>query len=143
MNKYRVVVVEDDEDDWDFLKEAFDKVDCMDVVQHYRTSTKLLESLASSSIEQHPDLIVLDHLTPLLNSSETVRQIRTNKNFDHIALVVYSTAVSPSLQEKLLQQGVDLCVTKGSSAKDIINEVKEFFELVHKKQNSTDVGYKK
>ncbi len=135
MKKYRVFVVEDDDDDFDFLKEAFTEVGCTYDIQHYHTSDQLLAALSSSSFDQYPDLIVLDHQTPGRNGSEAVHQIRANKGLDCIALIVYSTTIPPTLQQKLLQQGVDLCTVKGNCAKDILNHVREFYKLVEKKKH--------
>lgn len=134
MKKYRVFIVEDDSDDYDFLRDAFTEVGCTYEIQHYRSADELLKTLSSSSTDQYPDLIVLDHQIPGRNGSEAVHQIRLDKDLDCIALIVYSTTVPPSLQEKLIRQGVDLCTLKGNTAQDILNHVQEFYNLVQERK---------
>jgi CheY-like chemotaxis protein len=137
MKKYRVFVVEDDEEDFEFLQQAFWEVGCTDDIQHYHNADQLLEVLHSRSADQYPALIVLDHQTPGRNGSDTVNHIRANNDFNKIVVVVYSSTLPASLQDKLLQQGADLCLAKGNSAKDILSHVQMFSELVKKNQRST------
>lgn len=136
MKQYRVFIVEDDDDDFDFLKEALIAYGCTHDIQHFTNADQLLDALSGSSSDEYPDLIVLDHQTPGRNGSDTIHQIRSNKDLDSIAVVIYSSSLPTSLQEKLLAHGADLCKVKGSSAHAILQHVQEFYLTVGKKQRS-------
>jgi CheY-like chemotaxis protein len=137
MKKYRVFVVEDDEQDFEFLKEAFTEADCTDDILHYQNAGQLMSALGSIPSDQYPALIVLDHQTSGSNGTDAVRHIRANKDLESIVVVVYSGSIPAELEKKLLQYGVDLCLVKGNSAKDILGHVRMFHELVEKNLRST------
>lgn len=136
MKKYLVFVVEDDEDDWLFLKEAFGEVGCVKAIRQFQTPQLLLVKLAALPVEQLPDLVVLDHQTPGRSGSETVEAIRKNKSLDPVSLVVYSTAMPAVLQKRLAELGVDLCLQKGRSQQELIQHVQQFCELLNNKRRA-------
>jgi CheY-like chemotaxis protein len=130
MEKYRAFVVEDDPDDWLFLKEAFEDVQCTDELRHYSEPATLLQELESLTAEQYPQLIVLDNKTQGLNSREVTERLRADSRYNHITIVVYTSAVAPRMAEDLQQCGADLCLAKGASSTELRHHVTRFCDLV-------------
>jgi CheY-like chemotaxis protein len=130
MEKYRAFVVEDDPDDWLFLKEAFEEVQCAEELRLFSEPESLLRELETLQAEQYPNLIVLDNRTTGLNSREVTERLRANPQYDRIAIAVYSSAVVPQMQRDLLQCGADLCLAKGQSTTELRRHVQEFCSLV-------------
>lgn len=136
MEKYRAFVVEDDPDDWLFLKEAFEEVQCTDELKHYNEPGALLKELATLSPHQYPQLIVLDNRTQGLNSREVTEQLRAHTRYDGIAIVVYTSAVMPRMEEELRMSGADLCLAKGHSSTELRRHVEQFCALVSSRLSS-------
>jgi CheY-like chemotaxis protein len=130
MEKYRAFVVEDDPDDWLFLKEAFEEVQCTNVLKHYSEPDTLLKELDALAADQYPHLIVLDNRTQGLNSHEVAERLRANTLYKDITIVVYTSALVPKMEEELLQSGVDLCLAKGHSAGELRGHVEQFCALI-------------
>lgn len=130
MEKYRAFVVEDDPDDWLFLKEAFEDVQCTGELKHYSEPDTLLKELDALTAELYPHLIVLDNRTQGLSSREVTEQLRANPLYKDITIVIYTSAVVPKLEEELLQRGADLCLTKGHSTDELRQHVQQFCALV-------------
>lgn len=130
MEKYRAFVVEDDPDDWLFLKEAFEEVQCTGELKHYSEPLTLLKELATLPAEQHPHLIVLDNRTQGLSSREVTEQLRANILYNDITIVVYTSALVPKMEEELLQTGADLCLAKGQSTYELRRHVEQFCALI-------------
>lgn len=130
MEKYRAFVVEDDPDDWLFLKEAFEEVQCTGELKHYSEPDTLLKELDALTAELYPHLIVLDNRTQGLSSREVTEQLRANPLYKDITIVIYTSAVVPKLEEELLQRGADLCLTKGHSTDELRQHVQQFCALV-------------
>lgn len=130
MEKYRAFVVEDDADDWLFLKEAFEEVQCTSELKQYSEPDTLLKELDALATDQYPHLIVLDNRTQGLNSREATERLRANTLYNDITIVVYTSALVPKMEEELLQSGVDLCLAKGHSAGELRGHVEQFCALV-------------
>lgn len=130
MKNYRVFVVEDDPDDWLFLKEAFDEVQCTNELKHFSEPDTLLKELDTLATDQYPHLVVLDNRTTRLNSREVTERLRSDPRFDPIAIIVYTSAVVPRMEEELRQSGADLCMAKGHSSVELRRHVQRFCELV-------------
>jgi CheY-like chemotaxis protein len=121
-----VFIADDDKDDFDILKSAFDEVGCAREIQYYPNGTALYDALLNLPPAGLPDLVILDHQLPGRSGSEIVAQIRSQSHFNSISLAIYSTAVAPGKIKELQQNGVDLCLIKGASLSHIIEQVKAF-----------------
>jgi CheY-like chemotaxis protein len=96
MKKIRILLIEDDVDDIDLLREAFDmnNVDYqLDIVTEGDKAIPFLEST-----HELPDVIVMDLNLPKLHGREILSKINASSHLSSIPLVVLTTS---SLQDDI------------------------------------------
>jgi len=96
MKAIKILLIEDDGDDIELLREAFDmnNITChMDVVTEGDKAIPFLEST-----HELPDVIVMDLNLPKLHGREILTQLRASSNLANIPLVVLTTS---SLQDDI------------------------------------------
>ena len=131
--KYIVYIVDDDLDDLELLSEAFEISGCASVIKCFTSGTALLDSIGLNRFET-PDIIILDHYLSLSDGIDIPEIIRHERNFDKVALVVYSSALQPVKIHQLLLKGVDVCWQKGNSADELKMDVEIFCKAIKSKQ---------
>jgi CheY-like chemotaxis protein len=92
MKKIKILLIEDDGDDIELLREAFDmnKIDChIDVVMEGDKAIPFLEQA-----HELPDVIVMDLNLPKLHGREILTQIKESNSLATIPLVVLTTSSS-------------------------------------------------
>lgn len=74
---------------------------------------------ALSVLKQHPfiDCIITDLEMPVMNGRELIRSIRSQKKYNHIAIIANTQFGDPSQEEALLEMGADDFVYKPTSPK--------------------------
>jgi CheY-like chemotaxis protein len=90
MKKIRILLIEDDADDIDLLREAFDmnNIQChIDVVKEGDLAIPFLQGT-----EDLPDIIVMDLNLPKLHGRELMTQLKASEAFSTIPLVVLTTS---------------------------------------------------
>lgn len=95
-SKFVVLYADDDRDDLDLVTQAFS--DFATNIQVVTVSNGLeavtyLNNLEST--EASPCLIILDINMPLLNGKEALKEIRKNKKFADIPIILFSTSSLP------------------------------------------------
>lgn len=117
----RVLVVDDDPDILDFLKQAL-------TFHGYQVWTALEGRGALDLVQQHrPDLILLDPKMPGLDGYEVIRELKGNEATRSIPIVVITA--SPVDKEKdrvqVLSMGADQYLTKPLSVQIVLDEIKK------------------
>lgn len=72
-----------------------------------------------------PDCIVLDVNMPKMNGKEALREIRTNKAYDDIPVVMFSTTIDPAERDQYKELGADNCLIKPTSFQALCDIVKK------------------
>ena len=129
MKQFRIFTVDDDIDDWESLKEAFEENDCEKELTHFFTYEALLQQLEHLPDDKLPHLIILDNWVQGTNGHTTVEAIRSNPRFSSIKLAIYSTSIREKMLTDYKVKGVDLCIEKGNSLTAIKEDVVKFFQL--------------
>jgi CheY-like chemotaxis protein len=124
MSGFRIVVADDDEDDFLLLKDAFDTLHLEHVLQHLSNGMQLLDHLSDEAAKRRfPDLILLDLNMPMLNGLEALERLKGTKAYKDIPVIIYSTTDSPSHKNACSRMGAEAFVTKGSTFDDILSFV--------------------
>ncbi|WP_207494970.1 response regulator [Aridibaculum aurantiacum] len=120
----KILLAEDDEDDYMFFQSAIAGVSTS--IKLLRTSDGImLSSLLESSIE--PDLIFLDINMPYKNGITCLKEIREQEQFKHVMVVMYSTTKQKNFIDESYSAGADFYLPKPSSLTDIKRQVSELF----------------
>ncbi len=111
--KRKILLAEDDSDDafffFDFLRNRSD----LELLPNVTNGVEVIDYLNGiASINDFPDVILLDQNMPKLSGKETLNYIKSNARYNKIAVVLYSTYVGPQLTEECLKLGAALVEIK-------------------------------
>ena len=133
-----IVIAEDDADDQLLLHDALIE----NGLDSIRTSfvqdgQELLDLLVEDS--QLPDIILLDLNMPRKDGRESLREIKANKNFSHIPIIVFTTSNNEEDIKYTYREGGSTYITKPALFSDLVDTLgtlkKYWFEkavLVHR-----------
>ena len=102
-----ILIVDDDADDREILKDAFINTTQGKEFVFIDNGEKLLSFLDENGANGLPSLILLDLNMPGKDGRETLREIKANKELAHIPIIIFTT--SSSSRDKLT------CYTLGAN----------------------------
>jgi CheY-like chemotaxis protein len=137
---YRILLVEDDADDRYIMHQAFSELQFEGEVKMFCSGQELFEYLEHLPPQSYPDLFVLDYNMPAINGAELALYLRQQAAYRHIPVVLYSTGMSPKLQQELLQAGVLRCYEKGMEYGAVLELARGLVELVGESNTSRANG---
>jgi CheY-like chemotaxis protein len=121
MSMYRILIAEDDDDDFFTLKEAFDSTREEPELIRAGNGEQLLQQLQEEISEcALPDLIILDINMPRMDGIEVLQKIKRNRQVDFIPVFMYSTSNCIEQMKKCYQLGAQLFVTKGNEFQSVL-----------------------
>jgi CheY-like chemotaxis protein len=110
-NFLTVILIDNDLDDLEFLKETIasidSKINCMSFEYPIEAVRVISDELVLT-----PDYIFTDVNMPLMGGEEVVEQIRQNEKFNDTEIVVLSTSISPEVEGKFKELGVNFVFQK-------------------------------
>lgn len=129
MRKYKIVFVENDEDEKAFMKIAFSGTELFEVLAVFANGDELLEWIETKA-EVLPELILSDLNMPGKNGFDIIVEVRKNDRLSHIPVVITSTSSTGSIIERCLQSGAAAYIVKPETFVDYTPFVKELYDLV-------------
>ena len=114
MNKLKILIAENDEDEQDFLKEGFENTDYFEVMAMAMSAPDLFRILEENK-SQLPDLILTDLNMDGQNGYDVLRYMNSNERFSKIPVIVYSGSLLDSIVTKCMELGAKQVVMKPSS----------------------------
>jgi CheY-like chemotaxis protein len=133
---YRILLVEDDADDRYIMHQAFSELQFECDVKMFCSGQELHDYLGHLPSQSLPELFVLDYNMPAINGAELALFLRRQPLFRHIPVVLYSTGMSPRLQQEMLEHGVLRCYEKGMEYEDVLAMARSLVELVKEKSKA-------
>ena len=118
-----VLLAEDDDDDKEFIKLAFEKVSAKHSLHITDNGREALNFLLPLPEDDLPCLIVLDLNMPVLNGLQTLDALNKIPKFDKIPIVILSTSNSEKDKERCLSKGAAEYLVKPSNMTDIVKTV--------------------
>src|SRR5688572_9453593 len=104
MKKYRIITVENDDDEQFFMKDGFDKTNLFSVVAQLRNGDELYDWI-SNNRNNLPDLILSDLNMPGKNGFDILNDISSDPETAHIPVIITSTSYTKSIIDKCLSRG--------------------------------------
>lgn len=114
MNKLRILIAENDEDEQDFLREGFEAANFFDIMAFAGNANQLFKILEGSPADL-PDLILTDLNMEGQNGYDVLRYINSNDRFKHVPVIVYSGSLLDTVVIKCTELGALQVVMKPSS----------------------------
>lgn len=125
MRKYKILIVENDEDELFFMKESFNASGLFDIIGDAKNGNTLFEWLSGKPAEVLPDIILSDLNMPGKNGYDILSEIRENQHYARIPVVITSTSNIKSVMEKCLQMGASDYLVKPESFIDYADYAKD------------------
>lgn len=122
MPSCKILLVDDDMEDYMIIKEALKDLILIDVIGYAGNGEIALDLLARQYQEDQaiPNVIVLDLNMPLMDGVTTLRHLKADERFANIPVIIYSTSINPADQQKCMQLGAYSCVSKPNSIDEIV-----------------------
>lgn len=133
MHIYKIVLIENDEDERFFMKEAFANSGLFDIVAEFRNGDPLMEWLEAQP-ESRPDVILSDLNMHGKNGYEVIQDVKSNSGFADIPVVITSTSQIRSVIDRCLSLGADDYLVKP----EVFTHYEDFVIELHKRIGGAD-----
>lgn len=110
-----ILVAEDDDDDYLIFSIAIKETSFTYVLKRAENGEILLKCLN----DELPDILFLDLLMPCTDGKQCLKEIRANKKYDSLPIIVYSSLNDLNSVEYCYREGSNLYVIKPNSISDL------------------------
>lgn len=117
-----ILIAEDDDDDYLIFSIAIEEISYKVLLTRATNGEILLKLLE----EQVPDILFLDILMPCMEGRECLKMIRSNRNYDALPIIMYSSLADLKTVEFCYREGSNLFAVKPNS----IGELKQILERI-------------
>ena len=119
--KPHVLIVDDDADDREIIRDAFESGQHVSEYIFLENGDALLEYLQSNVNAVLPSLILLDLNMPGKDGRQALQEIKTNSALQHIPTVILTTSSSPRDREAAYTLGANCFVTKPDTFNKLVD----------------------
>lgn len=118
--KHKILIVDDDADDREIIRDAFMSGSEEQEYIFIDNGDKLLAYLEKAAENGSPSLIMLDLNMPGKDGREILREIKTDKRFQHIPTIVFTTSSSMRDKQMIYDLGANCFITKPDTFNKLI-----------------------
>jgi DNA-binding NarL/FixJ family response regulator len=126
MKKYRIIIVENDEDEQFFIRKAINAGDEFELVAQIGNGEELTEWLEANSTIL-PDVILSDLNMPGKNGHDILVELKRSETFSSIPVVITSTSSTNAIISKCIEEGAAAYLVKP----DTFIDYRPFFKDLH------------
>lgn len=124
-----VLLIEDNPGDILLMQTVFEQID--DVKVNFTSITNGMEaSLYLSHSEQTPDLVILDLNLPQKNGFELLKEIKSNRKYSEIPVVIFTSSNNTADKKTVLDLGANAYISKSIDLEEYKKHVLYFLSLV-------------
>ncbi|CAM3453583.1 response regulator [Flavobacterium chungbukense] len=109
---YNLLLADDDEDDCDFFREALSETTIKAELFTVHDGVQLMNYLEKNGLENFPDVIFLDLNMPRKNGIECLTEIKENKDWKNLPIIIFSTSLDNEIVNNLYQKGATYYIRK-------------------------------
>ncbi len=124
-----ILLAEDDLDDVDIFKWAMDKTKIPHTIRHAENGEVLFVLLK----QKIPYILFLDIEMPCKDGLSCILEIRKNREYDNLPVIIYTSYSSDKYVEETYRSGANLYINKMGSMEHIIDNLKKVFSIDWKK----------
>ncbi len=124
-----VLLAEDDDEDYFIFSLALKELTIKVVLTRAENGDILLQLLD----EKNPDIVFLDLLMPCKDGRTCLKEIRANKKYDSVPIVVYSSLNDLKSIEFCYREGANLYAIKPSTLQELKTVLEKIFSIDWKK----------
>jgi CheY-like chemotaxis protein len=119
----RILLADDDEDDRLFFKEALSKANIDAELTMVENGNELIGILLEINTLPPPHMIFVDINMPLKNGKDCVKEIRRERKFDGIPVIIISTSSHPRDIDETFEYGATKYVNKTTFYMDDVRSI--------------------
>jgi response regulator RpfG family c-di-GMP phosphodiesterase len=120
-----VLLADDDDEDVLIFKNALRHVPIVVNLKHARDGEMLFILLR----QMIPDIIFLDINIPYKNGVACVVDIRKNKKYDHVPIIMYTAIKGSKYIDESYESGANFYMLKGESVVELAEKLKKIFAI--------------
>lgn len=121
------LIAEDDDDDFEIFSNAVDEVSIAIVLSRAENGEVLMKKLNTS--DELPDILFLDIMMPCMDGRECLKWIRSDKKFDTLPVIMFSSLTDPKAIEHCFREGSNLYLLKPNSLQELVKGLKKIFSI--------------
>lgn len=133
MKKYKIIIVENDEDEQLFMKEGFDAADMFEIIAQLKNGDALLEWL-NENPQTLPDVVLSDLNMPGKNGYDVITDLKTNPSYSHIPVIITSTSSTKTIIDKCMSTGAADYIIKPDTFVEYVPYVKNLYKRIEEKE---------
>ena len=133
MPRYKIIIVENDEDEQFFMKEGFQSTGYFDILAILNNGNALMDWLGKHS-RQLPDLILSDLNMPGKNGYDIITEIKATPSYVHIPVIITSTSSTKAFIDKCIDFGAADYLVKPETFVEYGPFVKKLYDVVVAKE---------
>jgi response regulator RpfG family c-di-GMP phosphodiesterase len=124
-----VLIADDDREDFEIVSDIIKSLPIKVVVTRAENGDILMKLIH----ERKPDLLLLDLVLPCKDGKACIKEIRKNKDFDDLPIIVYTSLRDLESIEFCFREGTNLYVFKPDTYSEIVQIVEKIFSFSWKK----------
>jgi CheY-like chemotaxis protein len=127
MENIKILLAEDDEDDQSFFRQALLDSGIGSDLTTVTDGRQLIDLLLDSPERLVPDVIFLDINMPLMDGKSCLREIRRQKSFSMIPVIILSTSIRLKDIEETYRDGANRYISKMLFYSDSVQWITQLF----------------
>jgi CheY-like chemotaxis protein len=124
-----VLIAEDDDDDFHIFASVIQELSLTIILSRAEDGRILLRILD----EKIPDILFLDILMPAIDGRQCLKEIRANKKYDTLPIIIYSSVTNLKDIEFCYREGSNFYVAKPSTFAELKTVLEKIFSIDWKK----------
>lgn len=124
-----VLIAEDDDDDFFIFSVAISETAFTVIVKRAEDGELLMQLLQ----QEVPDILFLDMLMPCKDGKQCLMEIRSDRRYDNLPIIVYSALEDLETVEYAYRQGSNLFTIKPNSIEDLKEALNRILSIDWKK----------
>jgi CheY-like chemotaxis protein len=128
MDKLRILLVDDDEDDRQFFADALEGIELNTDLHQLENGKSCMEYLLGDT-DNTPDLVFLDLNMPIMNGFECLEAIRRTPHLKDLLVAIYSTSSAERDIEETFEKGANIYIKKPSSFNELKKSLKQVVKM--------------
>ncbi|RYZ47970.1 MAG: response regulator [Sphingobacteriales bacterium] len=120
-----ILLAEDDRDDVMIFELAIDKLNIAHQLRHAENGEVLFDLLE----ERVPDILFLDIMMPCRDGAACVLEIRKNRNYDGLPVIMYTSLTGNPTVETCFRNGANLFLEKTNTVADLVEKLRKVFSI--------------
>lgn len=129
LDQTNVLVAEDDDEDFEIFSSALKVVSLKVVLTRAENGDILIRLLD----EKNPDILFLDILLPCKDGKHCLKEIRSNKKYDKLPVIIYSSISDLKEIEFCYREGANLYVIKPGTFSELKGALQKILSIDWKK----------